>query len=116
MEELLIQLRKCIKYASKDQDSVVSMSLKINDTTLNPNELRKFRKHTEKDFEVDIPQGGLYNEGKNPAVSDGHYVITKPLSAGTYTINLRGNMVCANSPDCFESKFDTDHTVTLTVQ
>ena len=104
---------KMHKSTTKDQDSVVNMSLKINDTNLNRNELQKFRVHTG-EFTVNIPSGGLYIEGSIQAVSDGHYVITKPLSAGTYTINLKGNMVCTNSPDCFEPKFDTDHTVTLT--
>jgi hypothetical protein len=101
--------------AYKDQESVVEMELKINDTTLNRNKLRNYRVHT-REFQVLIPPGGLYNEGNNPAISDGHYVITKPLNTGTYRIKAKGNIVCANSLDCFEPNFDTEHAVTLKVR
>jgi len=101
--------------ALKDQDSVVDMALKINGTTvLNRSKLRNYRTHTN-EFEVNIPPGGLYNEGINPAVSDGHYVITKPLRTGTYKIELTGNLVCTGS-NCFAPDFDTKHTVTLNVR
>lgn len=100
--------------AFKDQDSVVDMGLKINGTILNRNKLHQYRTHT-REFQVEIPPGGLYNEGINPAVSDGHYVITKPLSSGTYKIELNGKIVCTG-PICFDNQFDTKHTVTLNVQ
>lgn len=100
--------------AFKDQDSVVAMGLKINGTSLNRNKLLNYRTHT-REFQVEIPSDGLYNEGINPAVSDGHYVITKPLSTGTYKIELNGKIECSG-PKCFDNKFDTKHTVTLNVR
>jgi hypothetical protein len=104
--------------ARKDQDSVHDMKLVIevnnNRIILDHNALLNFRIMTG-DFHVNIPPDGIYgNPGPQMAVSDGYYLITKPLTGGTYTITFEGKMDCSG-PKCFEPSFSTKSTVKLTV-
>jgi hypothetical protein len=105
--------------ARKDQDSVHDMELEIevdgNRIVLDHDSLLNFRIITG-DFHVNIPPDGIYGKpGEQMAVSDGYYVITKPLTKGDYKINFKGQMDCAG-PKCYEPSFRTVNTVNLKVR
>jgi hypothetical protein len=93
------------KIAKDDQDGVTSLYLKINDKEFPEQELRKYRTHT-KEFDVTFPNNALYGASPGPsvAVGDGYYVITKPLSPGSYIIDIKGSLVCLD-PECLEPTY-----------
>jgi len=96
------------KIAKKDQDSVTSLYLKINDKEYNRVDLGKYRTHTGV-FEVIFPKNAIFGatEGTSKAVGDGYYVITEPLAKGNYTIQYKSSLICT-SIDCLEPNFAQD--------
>jgi hypothetical protein len=84
--------------AKKDQDSVNSLYLKINDREYTYADLIKYRTHTD-DFEVVFPDNGIFGimeGGPSKAVADGFYILTEPLTRGNYTIHFKSSLL---SPD-----------------
>jgi hypothetical protein len=82
------------KIAKKDQDSVTSLYLKIDDKEYSRQDLEKYRISTE-DFEVVFPKNGIFeeaSEGSSKAIADGYYIITEPLPKGTYTITYKSSL------------------------
>jgi hypothetical protein len=61
------------------------------------------------DFEVRFPKNAVFgaSEGSSKAVGDGYYVITEPLSKGTYTIQYKSSLICPGT-DCLEPNFAQD--------
>jgi hypothetical protein len=104
------------KIAKDDQDGVTSLYLKINDKEFKDEDLRKYRTHT-KEFEVTFPDRALFGAAPGPslAVADGYYVITKPLSPGSYTIIIKSSLACLD-PDCLEPTFGVDIKYNLIVE
>jgi hypothetical protein len=68
------------KSAKKDQDSVTSLYLKIDDKVYNLQDLSKYRTHTGT-FDVTFPDNAIFEASKGNAksVADGYYVICIPL-------------------------------------
>jgi hypothetical protein len=79
--------------AKKDQDSVTSLYLKIDDKEYNRQDLEGYRTDT-KDFEVVFPKNAIFgaSEGPSKAVADGYYVITEPLEKGNHTIVYKSTL------------------------
>ena len=104
------------KDAKNDQDNVNGLYLKINDKEYDYKDLLKFRTHT-KDFEVTFPENALFGakSGVTTAVADGFHVITTPLSAGNYTVEFKGSLVCLGV-DCTEPIFASDNVYNLIVK
>jgi hypothetical protein len=95
--------------AKKDQDSVNSMNLRINDKEYNFDDLDKYRVHTDV-FEVVWPDNGLFGVvkgGPSKAVADGRYILTEPLAPGNYTIHFKSSLSCLE-PGCAEPSFAQD--------
>jgi len=95
--------------ATKDQDSVNSLYLKLNDKEYQYDDLLKFRTHTE-DFDVTFPDNGIYGVmegGPTKAVADGFYILTEPLTAGNHTVHFKSSLLCLD-PDCIEPNFAQD--------
>jgi hypothetical protein len=95
--------------AKKDQDSVNSLYLKIGDKEYKYKDLLKYRTHTD-DFEVVFPDKGIFGivkGGVSKAVADGFYIITEPLTNGTYPIHFKSSLICPD-PDCAEPNFAQD--------
>lgn len=95
--------------AKKDQDSVNSLYLKIDDREFNYENLTKYRTHTEP-FEVIFPNNGIFGivqGGKSKAVADGYYIITEPLTKGNHTVNFKSSLICPD-PDCADPNFAMD--------
>ena len=71
------------RIAKKDQASVTSLYLKINDKEYSRQDLSKYRTHTGV-FEVLFPKNAVFgaSEGISKAVGDGYYIITEPLAKG----------------------------------
>lgn len=95
--------------AKKDQDSVNSLNLKIDDREYTYDNLTKYRTRTEP-FEVIFPNNGIFGiveGGKSKAVADGFYVITEPLTKGNHTINFKSSLICPD-PDCADPNFAMD--------
>ena len=104
------------KISKKDQDSVTSLYLKINDKEYSRADLSKYRTHTGV-FEVTFPKNAIFGatEGISKAVADGYYVITEPLAKGTYTIQYKSSLICPGT-DCLEPNFAQDVKYTIIVQ
>ena len=94
--------------AKKDQDSVTSLYLKINDKEYKPEEISKYRTSTGS-FEVVFPENAIFNVTKGPskAVADGHYIITEPLPRGNHTVHYKSSLTCEGT-DCVDHKFSQD--------
>ena len=76
--------------AKKDQDSVNSLYLKIGDKEYKYEDLFKYRTPTDV-FEVIFPDNGIFGVlegGLSKAVADGFYILTEPLTNGTYRFIL----------------------------
>jgi hypothetical protein len=86
------------KIAKDDQDSVNSLYVKINDDEYSFANLSKYRTHTDL-FEVVYPQDAIFSArpGVSNAIADGYYIITEPLTNGSYTVQYKGSLGC--SPD-----------------
>ena len=104
------------KIAKKDQDSVTSLYLKIDDKEYTRQDLSKYRIPTD-DFKVVFPQNAIFgaSEGSSKAVADGYYVITEPLVKGNYTIIYKSSLICPGI-DCIEPNFAQDIKYTLIVE
>lgn len=104
------------KIAKKDQDSVTSLYLKINDKEYTRQDLEKYRTTTE-DFEVIFPNNAIFGatEGISKAVADGYYVITEPLEKGNYTVLYKSSLICPEI-DCIEPNFAQDIKYNLIVE
>ena len=104
------------KIAKKDQDSVTSLYLKINDKEYTRQDLSKYRISTE-EFEVTFPKNAIFGatEGISKAVADGYYVITQPLEKGNYTILYKSSLICPEI-DCIQPNFAQDIKYTLVVE
>jgi hypothetical protein len=98
------------KSAKKDQDSVTSLYLKIDDKVYNLQDLSKYRTHTGP-FDVVFPDNAIFGASKGNAksVADGYYVITEPLTKGTHNIQFKSSLICAGT-DCVEPNFAQDVT------
>ncbi len=80
--------------AKKDQDSVASMYLRINDKEYNIDEISKYRKSAGP-FTVIFPEDPIFGAtpGESTAAADGHYIITEPLSKGEqYTVHYKSSL------------------------
>jgi hypothetical protein len=104
------------KIAKNDQDHVTSLYLRINDTEYSHEDLLKYRTHTG-DFDVTFPENAIFGAAPGPskAVADGYYVITKPLTPGTYNIEFSGSLACVGA-DCIEPSFVTQNIYNLVVE
>ena len=104
------------KIAKKDQDSVTSLYLKINDKEYTRQDLNKYRISTE-EFEVTFPKNAIFGaiEGISKAVADGYYVITQPLEKGNYTILYKSSLICPEI-DCIQPNFAQDIKYNLIVE
>ena len=103
--------------AKKDQDSVRSLYLKIEDKEFLEEDLRKYRVHTG-DFDVVFPKYAMFGvtkEGPTKAVADGYHLITEPLTKGNYTIIYKSSILCMGV-DCTEQSFAHDITYKLIVK
>jgi hypothetical protein len=95
--------------AKKDQDSVNSLYLKIGDKEYKYKDLIKYRTPTDV-FEVVFPDNGIFGViegGVSKVVADGFYIITEPLTKGTYPIHFKSSLICPD-PDCAEPNFAQD--------
>lgn len=95
--------------ATKDQDSVNSLYLKLDDKEYQYEDLLKYRTHTE-DFDVTFPNNGIYGVmegGPTKAVADGFYILTEPQTAGNHTVHFKSSLLCLD-PDCIEPNFAQD--------
>jgi len=80
--------------ATKDQDKVNSLYLKIDDKEYKYDNLTKYRTHTEP-FETTWPDQGLFGiekGGNSTVVADGWYIITEPLAKGNHTIYFKSSL------------------------
>jgi hypothetical protein len=97
------------KSAKKDQDSVNSLYLKIDDKEYKYEDLIKYRTHTDV-FEVVFPNNGIFGViegGISKVVADGFYIITEPLIKGNYSIHFKSSLICPD-PGCAEPNFAQD--------
>jgi hypothetical protein len=95
--------------AKKDQDSVNSLYLKIDNREYKYENLTKYRTRTEP-FEVIFPNNGIFGVvegGKSKAVADGFYILTEPLTKGNHTVNFKSSLICPD-PDCADPNFVQD--------
>ena len=104
------------KIASKDQDSVTSLYLKIDDKEYDFNYLKKFRTHTDA-FDVVFPENAIFgvSAGKSKAVADGYFIMTDVLPKGKHEIHFKSSLICPGV-DCLEPNFAQDTKYTLTVK
>ena len=95
--------------AKKDQDSVNSLYLKIDDKEYMYDDLIKYRTHTGA-FETTWPDNaifGVVKGGNSTAVADGFYILTEPLAKGNHTIHFKSSLICSD-PDCADPNFVQD--------
>jgi hypothetical protein len=95
--------------AKKDQDSVNSVYLKIDDKEYKYEDLIKYRTPTDT-FEVVFPDNGIFGViegGVSKVVADGFYIITEPLTKGNHSIHFKSSLICPD-PDCAEPNFAQD--------
>jgi hypothetical protein len=102
--------------SKKDQDSVTSLYLKIDNKEFNRQDLSKYRTHTGV-FEVVYPKDAIFGatEGSSKAVADGYYVITPPLAKGPHTIQFKSILICPGT-GCAQPNFAQDVKYNLVVQ
>lgn len=95
--------------AKKDQDSVNSLYLKIDDREYKYDELIKYRTHTAP-FETTWSNDALFGivkGGNATVVADGFYILTEPLTTGNHTIQFKSSLICSD-PDCAEPNYAQD--------
>jgi len=95
--------------AKKDQDSVNSLYLEINNKEYSYQDLLKYRTHTGA-FDVVFPNNGIFGViegGLSKAVADGFYILTEPLPAGNHTIHFKSSLICPD-PDCVDPNYVQD--------
>ena len=95
--------------AKKDQDSVTSLYLRINDKEYNREDLSKYRTNTS-DFEVAFPKNAIFgaSEGNSKSVADGYYIITQPLTKGNHTVHYKSSLICVGTA-CVAPNFAQDN-------
>lgn len=101
--------------AKKDQDSVNSLYLKIGEKEYNYQDLLKYRTQPTDPFEVVFPDNGIFGivkGGPSQVVADGYYILTEPLTKGTYPIHYKSSLNCPD-PGCAEPSFAQDITYTI---
>lgn len=105
---------KLKKLAKEDQDSVKELSVKLDDVEVN--DIHSYRIPTNA-FEIEFPQNALFDvsAGKCQAVADGRYVITRPPSLGTHTVEFRGNLE-NNNEESLDKKYSVNIKYTLEIQ
>jgi hypothetical protein len=96
--------------AKKDQDSVNSLYLKIDNEEYTYNDLLKYRTQPTAPFQVIFPDNGIFGVvegGPSQVVADGWYIISEPLTPGNHTVHFRSSLSC---PDvgCIEPAFAQD--------
>ena len=104
-----VSVEELSESAKKDQDSVNSLYLKIDDREYMYQDLIKYRTHTQP-FEVMIPDNGVFgivDGGLSKTVADGFYILTEPLTKGNYTVHYKSSLICAE-PDCADPNFVQD--------
>ena len=103
--------------AKKDQDSVNSLYLKIGNKEYKYKDLYPYRTPTDV-FEVVFPDKGIFGilgGGLSKAVADGFYILTEPLTNGTYLIHFKSSLICPD-PGCAEPNFAQDIKYNIVVQ
>ena len=103
--------------AKKDQDSITSLYLKIDDKEYRLQNLAKYRTPTS-EFEVFFPKNavfGVSSEGISKAGTDGYYVISEPLAKGNHTVAYSSSLICPGT-DCLQPNFAQDITYKLIVK
>jgi hypothetical protein len=102
--------------AKKDQDSITSLYLKIDNKEYTRQDLAKYRTHTGA-FEVVFPKDAIFGatEGSSKAVADGYYVITEPLAKGPHVIQFKSSLICPGT-DCIQPNFAQDIKYNLVAQ
>ena len=96
--------------AKKDQDSVNSLYLKIDNEEYTYDDLLKYRIQPTEPFQVIFPDNGIFGVvegGPSQVVADGWYIISEPLTPGNHTVHSRSSLSC---PDvgCVEPAFAMD--------
>jgi hypothetical protein len=96
--------------AKKDQDSVNTMYLKVDDKEYAFEDLLKYRTQPTETFQVVFPDNGIFGVtegGSSTVVADGFYILTEPLTEGNHTVQFRSSLLC---PDvgCAEPPFAQD--------
>lgn len=96
--------------AKKDQDSVNSLYLKIDNEEYTYNDLLNYRTQPTEPFQVIFPDNGVFGVaegGPSQVVADGWYIISEPLTPGNHTVHYRSSLSC---PDvgCIEPSFAQD--------
>jgi hypothetical protein len=111
-----VSIEELHKIAKKDQDSVTSLYLKINNKEYLFEDLKKYRTHTT-DLEVYFPKNAIFgaSEGKSKVVADGYYIITKPVTKGKHTIEFKASLICPGA-DCLAPNFAQDVKYTVIVE
>jgi len=102
------------KIAKKDQDSVRNLSVKLDGNEVN--DVNSYRTSTDV-FQLEFPQDPLFDvsPGTCQAVADGFYLITKPLSPGTHTIEFKGSLQ-TDEKDSIEPNYSVNVKYILEVQ
>jgi hypothetical protein len=102
------------RIAKKDQDNVNNLSVKLDGIEVN--DIRSFRTPTN-GFQLEFPQNAIFpvSEGTSQAVADGFYLITKPPSTGTHTIEVKGS-VSHDDENIVDPQFSLNVKYTLEVQ
>ena len=104
--------------AKNDQDKMRNLELRINNTQFAENEIKNYGVLTSV-FNVTFADNGLFGViegGPTSAAADGYYIITEPLSKGTYVIYAKGDM-CNNPLECpSPNDFTTRVKTTLIVE
>ena len=101
--------------AKKDQDSVNSLYLKIGDKEYSYQDLLKYRTQPTEPFEVMYADNGIFGiaeGGPSKVVADGYYILTEPLTKGTYPIHFKSSLLCPD-PGCAEPNFAQDIQYTI---
>jgi hypothetical protein len=101
--------------AKKDQDSVKNdLSVRLDGNEVS--NLRSFRVSTDV-FQIEFPENAIFDvsPGSSQAVADGFYIITKPLSPGTHTIDFKGSLE-STEEDSIEQNYSVNVKYTLEVQ
>ena len=102
----------------KDQDSVNSLYLKRGDKEYSYQDLLKYRTQPTDPFEVLYADNGIFGiakGGPSKVVVDGYYILTEPLTKGTYPIHFKSSLLCPD-PGCAESNFAQDIQYTIVAE
>jgi hypothetical protein len=105
------------KIATKDQDSVTSMYLKVDGKEYDFQYLKSYRIHTDA-FDVVFPENAIFgvtSPGKSKAVADGYYIMTDVLPKGKHEVHFKSSLICPGV-DCLEPNFAQDTKYLLTVK